>query len=258
MVGAVPSRNTSLGMGTERKQCFDGRGKRFAAILPPLLVYLATAIPAGASPPVPPGPLECHVRSELAETRGDGVRAIAWAVSLVTLDPQSSYALSRVGRLYESLGEDSAALDWGDQALAHDSLNSEAAMLVGRLRFLGGEPDLAVKALTPPLRQSGAMPELYALRALAHELDRDYISALADLKRTGPLLADFEWIATGILDMALEDGRLTEALLAFELAMELRPDDAQTLTLGVSLAQRLGKPTLERALLRALRASGSR
>ena len=55
--------------------------------------------------------------------------------------------------------------------------------------------------------------------------------------------------------MALEDDRLGEAYSAFQLAMELRPDDAQTLTLGVSLAQRLGNPVLERTLLRALRAS---
>lgn len=183
------------------------------------------------------------------------MRAVAWAVSVVALDPHSTYAVSRVACLYESLGEDSAALDWGEQALALDSLNSEAAMLVGRMMFLAGEPGLAAKVLTPPLRQSGAMPELYALRALSHEMDRDYMAALADLKRTGPLLPNFEWIATGILGMALEDGRLDEAYSAFELAMELRPDDARTLTLGVSLAQRLGNPVLERTLLRALRAS---
>jgi tetratricopeptide (TPR) repeat protein len=150
---------------------------------------------------------------------------------------------------------DSAALSGGEQALALDSLNSEAAMLVGRLSCLAGAPGLAAKVLTPALRQSGAPPELYALRALAHELDRDYSAALADLKRTGPLLPDFEWIATGILGMALEEGRLKEARAAFELAMELSPDDATTLTLGVSLAQRLGDPKLERSLLRALRAS---
>ena len=241
-------------MDTKREQCFDGRWRLPAAVLP---VLVATAIAAGASPSAagPPNPLECHVRSELAETKGDGLKAIAWAVSLVTLDPHSSYALSRVASLYESFGDDSAAQDWGERALAVDSMNAEAAMLVGRVSCLAGEPGRAATALTPALRQSGAAPELYALRALAHELNRDYGAALADLKRTGSLLPDFEWIATGILGMALEDGRLGEAYSAFQLAMELRPDDARTLTLGVSLAQRLGNPALERTLLRALRAS---
>ena len=239
-------------MDTARRQRFDGRW-RTAAL--PFLV--ATAMVAGVSPSAadPPTPLECDVRSQLAEARGDGLKAIAWAVSFATLEPRSSYALSRVASLYECFGDDSAALAWGERALAVDSMNSEAAMLVGRVSCLNGEPARAAAALTPPLRRSGAAPELYALRALAHELDRDYAEALADLKRTGPLLPDFEWIATGILGMALEDGRLGDAYSAFQLAMELRPDDARTLTLGVSLAQRLGNPALERSLRRALRAS---
>jgi tetratricopeptide (TPR) repeat protein len=239
-------------MDSKRTKRFDGRWR--TATLP---VLVATAIAAGAPPSAaaPPSRLECHVRSELAEARGDDRKAIAWAVSLVTLDPHSSYAMSRVASLYEGSGDDSAALDWGERALAVDSMNSEAAMLVGRVSCLAGEPARAAAALTPPLRRSGAAPELYALRALAHELDRDYRAALADLKRTGPLLPDFEWIATGILGMALEDGRLGEAYSAFQLAMELRPNDARTLTLGVSLAQRLRNPALERTLLRALRQS---
>ena len=221
----------------------------------PALVATTIAASAPSSAADPPSPIECQVRSELAEAKGDGLKAIAWAVSLVTLDPHSSYALSRVASLYESFGDDSVALDWGERALAVDSMNSEAAMLVGRVSCLAGRPARAAAALTPPLRLSGAAPELYALRALAHELDRDYGAALADLKRTGSLLPDFEWIATGILGMALEDGRLGEAYSAFQLAMELRPDDTRTLALGVSLAQRLGDPALERTLLRALRAS---
>jgi tetratricopeptide (TPR) repeat protein len=239
-------------MDTGRKQSFNGGWR--AAMVPALV---ATAIAAGASSSAadPPTPIECQVRSELAAAKGDGLKAIAWAVSLVTLDPHSSYALSRVASLYESFGDDSAALDWGQRALAVDSLNSEAAMLVGRVSCLVGDPARAAAALTPPLRRSGAAPELYALRALAHELDRNYGAALADLKRTGSLLPDFEWIATGILGMALEDGRLGEAYSAFQLAMELRPDDTRTLALGISLAQRLGNPALERTLLRALRAS---
>ena len=245
-------------MNTERADVLDGRGKQLTALwLAPLLLIAGTAMPAGAAPSSNRAtvPLECQVRSALAQAGGDDLKATAWAVSLATLDPRSSYAASRVAGLYESLGQDSAALSWGEQALALDSLNSEAAMLVGRMRFLAGEPGLAAQALTPALRQSGALPELYALRALAHEMDRDYTAALDDLKRTGPLLPDFEWIATGILGMALEDGRLKEAYSAFRLAMELRPDDARILTLGVSLAQRLGNPILERTLLRALRAS---
>jgi len=245
-------------MDTERTDILDGRERQLAAILlAPLLLIAGTALPmtAAASANRPSVPLECQVRSALAEARGDDLKAAAWAVSLAMLDPHSSYAASRAAGLYEGLGQDSAALAWGEQALALDSLNGEAAMLVGRARFLAGEPGLAAQALTPPLRQSGAMPELYALRALVHEVDRDYAAALADLKRTGPLLPDFDWIATGILGMALEDGRLKEAYSAFQLAMELTPDDARTLSLGISLAQRLGNPTLERALLRALRAS---
>jgi len=245
-------------MDTERTGIIDGRGKQLAAILlAPLLLIAGAALPAGADASADRSsvPLECQIRSALAEARGDGLKATAWAVSLAMLEPHSSYAASRVAGLYESLGQDSAAQAWGEQALALDSLNADAAMLVGRMRVLAGEPGLAARVLTPPLRQSGAMPELYALRALAHEVDRDYAAALADLKRTGPLLPAFDWIATGILGMALEDGRLNEAYSAFQLAMKLKPDDARTLSLGVSLAQRLGNPSLERALLRALRAS---
>jgi len=245
-------------MRAERTDILDGRERPLTAILlAPLLLLAGTAMPAGAaaSQTPPSVPLECQVRSALAEAGGDDLKAIAWAVSLASLDPHSSYAASRVAALYESLGADSAALGWGEQALALDSLNSEAAMLVGRMEFLAGQPGRAVQVLTPALEQSGAPPELYALRALAHEVDRDYGAALSDLERTGPLLPDYKWIATGILGMALEDGRLKEAYSAFQLAMELRPDDARILTLGVSLAQRLGNPTLERTLLRALRES---
>jgi len=131
-------------------------------------------------------------------------------------------------------------------------LNVEAAMLVGRMRLCSGEPGLAVQALSPPLRIVGAIPELYALRSLAHELNRNYEAALADLKRTDVLLPDFAWIATGILSLALEDGRLEEASSALHLALELKPDDSRTLRLGVALARRTGDPLLEERLLKEL------
>lgn len=219
---------------------------------------MVSSAPASAFPLTshPVGPLECHVRSVLAEADGDPVRAIGWAESLAARDPGSSFALSRAARLHEAVGEDSAALDCGERALALDSLDAEGAMLVGRLMFLAGRPDLTARVLTPPVRRSGgAMPELFALRALAHEMDRDYGAALADLERTGPLLADFGWIAGGVLRLALEDGRLEEAYHAFELANSLDPSDSQTLTLGLSLAKRIRNPRLERTLERALRAS---
>jgi len=123
-------------------------------------------------------------------------------------------------------------------------------MLVGRMRLRAGEAAIAAKALTPPLRLLGARPELYALRALAHELDKNYEAALADLRRTGELLPDFGWVATGVLAMALEDGRLDEARKALELALSLQPDDPRTLGLGVELARRLGDSALEEKLLR--------
>ncbi|HEY6573165.1 MAG TPA: tetratricopeptide repeat protein, partial [Candidatus Eisenbacteria bacterium] len=94
--------------------------------------------------------------------------------------------------------------------------------------------------------------ELYGLRALAHELSRNYEAALADLKRTDVLLPDFAWIATGILSLSLEDGRLEEAKQALQLALELRPEDARVLTLGVNLARRTEDPVLEETLLRSL------
>src|SRR6185436_6576102 len=190
--------------------------------------------------------------SELAEGAGDQAGAIAWAQSLTVLDPQSIYAASRVAGLYEDGGEDETALHWGDRALSLDSLNVDAAMLVGRMRLRSGDPAVAVQALTPPLRIVGAIPELYALRSLAHELNRNYEAALADLKRTDVLLPDFAWIATGILSLALEDGRLEEASSALRLALELNPDDPRTLRLGVALARRNGDPLLEERLLKEL------
>ena len=203
-----------------------------------------------------PAAIQCHVRSQLAEASGDRVAAIAWAESVTVLDPQSSFARSRVALLCEEIGEDVRALEWGEQALALDSLNAEGAMLVGRMRLRSGEAARAVQVLTPPLRQLGAMPELYALRALANELNRNYEAALADLKRTDVLLPDFAWIATGILGLALEDGRLEEANQALRLALELKPGDPRTLALGVSLAQRRGDLALEEALLRELALGG--
>ena len=182
--------------------------------------------------------------------------AIAWAESVTVLDPRSSFACSRVALLCEEIGEDGRALEWGERAQALDSLNADGAMLVGRMRLRSGEASKAVQVLTPPLRQLGAMPELYALRALAHELDRNYEAALADLKRTDVLLPDFAWIATGILSLALEDGRLEEANSALRLALELKPGDARTLALGVSLAQRRGDLALEETLLRELALGG--
>jgi len=118
------------------------------------------------------------------------------------------------------------------------------------MRLRAGDASVAVQALTPPLRLLGARPELYALRALAHELDKNYEAALADLKRTDVLLPDFGWVATGVLGMALEDGRLDEASQALQLALELTPDDPRTLGLGVALARRMGDTALEEKLLR--------
>ena len=234
----------------------DGqRRQRVSAIriAVPLILLAATAVPARAFYSLrTPVELECVVRSGLAEAGGDSQAAIAWAESLAAVDPQSSFIASRVARLHEDVGEDMAALEWGERALRCDSTNAEAAMLVGRMRLRSGEPAAAVQVLTPPLRQLGAVPELYALRALAHELDRHYEAALADLKRTDVLLPDFAWIATGILGLALEDGRLEEAYSALQLALELRPGDPRTLQMGVRLAQRLENPVLEETLLREL------
>lgn len=237
----------------------DGHGKRVLVEILASFFLLVTSTPAGASPSSKHrlAGLDIHVRSLLAESKGDAAQAIDWAESLAARDPGSSFALSRAARLCEAVGKDSAALDYGERALAIDSLDSDAAMLVARMRFLSGKPRLAARALTPPLRQSGAIPELFALRALAHQADRDYRAALSDLERTGPLLPDFVWIATGILAMALEDGRLDEAYAAFELANRLRPGDRTTLTLGLSLAQRMANPGLEQILASALRASVS-
>ncbi len=219
--------------------------------------WLLLAAPPAAAQPLyyslrTPVALELSLKSELAWASGDRESAIAWAESLAAIDPSSSFILSRIALLHEEAGEDVIALDWGERALAVDSLNSDAAMLVGRMRLRAGEPSLAAQVLSPPLRILGAPPELYALRALAHELDRNYEAALADLKRTDVLLPDFAWIATGILSLALEDGRLEEAYSALQLALELKPDDTRTLSLGAALAQRMGNHVLEETLLRAL------
>jgi tetratricopeptide (TPR) repeat protein len=173
-----------------------------------------------------------------------------WAERLTAADPKSSFAAWRLAQLLESSGEDTQALAWGDRSLLMDSLNQDAAMLVGRMRLRAGEASIAAKALTPPLRLLGARPELYALRALAHELDKNYEASLADLKRTGELLPDFGWVANGVLAMALEDGRLGEASEALDLALTLNPDDPRTLGLGVELARRTGDKALEEKLLR--------
>ncbi len=230
--------------------------QRLNRVAPPLVVALLLAAfavqPAHAQYRLlPPTDLTLVVRSTLAEAAGEPEAAIAWAESLSRLEPRSAFAHARVAMLHEAMGQDFEALAWGEKALACDSLNINAAMLVGRMRLRAGECQGAVQVLTPPLRQLGAPPELYGLRALAHELSRNYEAALADLKRTDILLSDFSWIATGILSLALEDGRLEEAKQALQLALELRPEDARVLTLGVSLAQRAGDPVLEETLLRS-------
>lgn len=211
---------------------------------------------AGSSPAEPlssrivPSTIEFLVRSTLEQESGNLEGAAVWAEALSTEDPGSSYAASRFAQILESSGDDVRALEWGDRSLACDSLNADAAMLVGRMRLRAGEASVAVKALTPPLRRMGARPELYALRALAHELDKKYEAALADLRRTDELMPDFGWVASGVLGMALEDGRLDEAGDALQLALEINPDDPRTLGLGVELARRLGDTALEERLLR--------
>jgi tetratricopeptide (TPR) repeat protein len=202
--------------------------------------------------PSDPVLIDLLVRSQLAEAAGDGAGAILWAESLAVADPRSAFGCARAATLHEQIGQDVEALSWGERALARDSVNLEAAMLVARMHLRGGESDIAAQALTPPLRILGAPPEAYALRALAHELSRRYDAALADLKRTDELLPDFAWIATGILGLALEDGRLEEASQALQLALELRSDDPRVLHLGVSLARRTDDLILEERLLRLL------
>ena len=235
----------------------DGQGRgSFTAILLALPLTFLAAAPVTAQNLYyslrTPIHLELHLKSELAAASGDREGAIAWAESLAYLDPGSSYVSSRIAIMHEESGEDVTALAWGERSLAADSFNTDAAMLVGRMRLRSGEPAIATQVLSPPLRLLGAPPELYALRALAHELGRNYEAALADLKRTDVLLPDFAWIATGILGLALEDGRLSEAYPALQLALELKPDDTRTLTLGLSLAQRMGNHALEETLARAL------
>ncbi len=233
----------------------QGRG-RFSAILLVLPLSFLAAVPVTAQNLYyslrTPLHLELQLKSELAAASGDRMGAIAWAESLAQLDPGSSYIHSRIAILHEECGEDVVALAWGERSLAADSFNTDAAMLVGRMRLRSGEPGIATQVLSPPLRLLGAPPELYALRALAHELGRNYEAALADLKRTDVLLPDFAWIATGILGLALEDGRLEEAYQALQLALELKPDDARTLSLGLSLAQRMGNPGLEETIAHSL------
>jgi tetratricopeptide (TPR) repeat protein len=219
-----------------------------------LSVALTAALAASsAADPAPfqiiPSNLEYLVRSTLALEAGNLDTAATWAAALSGEDPGSSYAASRFAQILEQAGDDTKALEWGGRALEHDSTNADAAMLVGRMRLRAGEASMAVKALTPPLRVLGARPELYALRALAHELDKNYEAALADLRRTGELLPDFGWVASGVLGMALEDGRLDEASQALQLALEINPDDPRTLGLGVELARRLDDTALEEKLL---------
>lgn len=231
-------------------------GQQLNRVFLPLIAVLLTALAAPAAHAqyrlLPPTDMTLVVRSSLAEAAGEPETAIAWAESLSRLEPHSAFAHARVAVLHETIGQDFEALAWGEKALACDSTNVEAAMLVGRMRLRAGESQGAVQVLTPPLRQLGAPPELYGLRALAHELSRNYEAGLADLKRTDVLLPDFAWIATGILSLSLEDGRLEEAKQALQLALELRPEDARVLTLGVTLAQKTGDSHLEETLLRAL------
>jgi tetratricopeptide (TPR) repeat protein len=211
------------------------------------------SVPASSSfaePRVIPSDLEFLARSTAAQEHGDMEEAKHWAEMLAAVNPGSSYAAWRLAQLLESAGDDTRALQWGNRSLSLDSLNADAAMLVGRMRLRAGEASIAAKALTPPLRLLGARPELYALRALAHELDRNYEASLADLKRTGELLPDFGWVATGVLSMALEDGRLEQASEALELALLLNPADPRTLGLGIELARRSGDIVLEEKLLR--------
>jgi tetratricopeptide (TPR) repeat protein len=233
--------------------------KRERRILGPALVLTLLLIGIGArsstagtasEPHIVPRNIECLLRSALARESGELEAAGLWAQALSTADSLSSYAASRYAQILESAGDDVGALTWGNRALSRDSLNQDAAMLVGRMRLRAGEPSTAVKALTPPLRLLGARPELYALRALAHELAKNYEASLADLKRTGELLPDFGWIATGVLSMALEDDRLQEAADALRLALEINPEDPRTLGLGVELARRVGDTRLEERLLR--------
>jgi tetratricopeptide (TPR) repeat protein len=217
------------------------------------LLLLLGAIPVRAGlygPPSVPEPLRLLSESNLAEAAGRYDVARAAAESLATLDPWSSYAAARVARLCEAAGQDLDALEWGDRALAMDSLNVSAAMLVGRMRLRSGDFAVAVQALTPPLRTLGAPPEVYALRAIAHELNRNYEAALADLRRTDVLEDDFTWVATGVLGLALEENRLAEAYLALELSLELSPGDARVLANGITLARRAGDRILEERLLR--------
>src|SRR6185503_18290159 len=97
----------------------------------------------------PPPDLTFLVRSELAESNGDGLGAIAWAESLAAQEADgTSFGHARV------------------------------ATLVARMRLRAGESEVAAQVLTPPLRSLGAPPEAYALRALAHELSRRYEAAL--------------------------------------------------------------------------------
>src|SRR5262249_35402153 len=151
--------------------------------------------------PASPAELNLLAQSELAEAENDATTSVALAESLASVRPWSAFASARVASLYEDAGEDARALAWGERALSLDSLNVSAAMLVGRMYLRAGSAALAAQVLTPPLRQLGAPPEIYALRALAHELDRNYEASLADLRRTDVLLADFGWVATGVLGL---------------------------------------------------------
>jgi tetratricopeptide (TPR) repeat protein len=217
-----------------------------------LLLGAGTGATRADSIPASPAELNLLVQSELAEASNDPGTAVALAESLAAGRPWSAFAAARVAAIYEDTGEDGRALAWGERALSLDSLNVPAAMLVGRMYLRAGSSALAAQVLTPPLRQLGAPPELYALRALAHELDRNYEASLADLRRTDVLIFDFAWVATGVLGLALEEGRLDEAYQALQLALELNPGDSRALGLGVTLAKRRGDVVLEETLLRQL------
>jgi len=213
----------------------------------------------------------------LAMSRGDSEKALAKAISLTTLFPQSLEAHCEMAKIYAVRGEFSNAVDSLNRALAINPEYKDALVLLGSIDVQQGNNSAAVTTLRKLLEKHPQLVEAHFVLAEAYRGLKDFQSALAvyttleaippvdprvyflkgltlrQLKRNDAARTAFEQAASvnptslkpleQLSEIDMQEGKQDRAQKRLEAAIASRPKDAELYVLLGRLKFFRGNPS---------------
>ena len=177
--------------------------------------------------------------------------AIQWEIAL-ELDPEQPKVLLRLGSYLATAGEHERAYEVLRRADTLGASTPDSLYQLGVAAHRLGHIDEAIGALTVAIEMNGELPYLHIMAARCYvRAGKDDYAELHN-KRALDLLPGYWPSALAIGYVALNQGRIEEALQAYTLVASARPDLPEALYgLGIALiASNMDDDALE-ALLRA-------